>query len=196
MHIFNRIMMILLSLLICALGTMTFLLLTGLVVPANPYLKAILVALSAGAGPNTAIVIAFLVGLAGLVVLVIELLPLGRLFRGPEGKPYVVRQDPIGEVSVQRSMVRDLVEHEATSLPGVVSAEPHVQDGPDGLRIAVHASLAWDADAPNVGQLLQERIKDSVQTHLGLPVAQVQVTAATQLLPSTKGSRRRVPRVA
>jgi hypothetical protein len=78
----------------------------------------------------------------------------------------------------------------------VVHAEPHVQDGPDGLRIAVHASLAWDADAPGVGQLLQERIKDSVQMHLGLPVAQVQVTATRELLTPPRESRRRVPRVA
>jgi uncharacterized alkaline shock family protein YloU len=140
--------------------------------------------------------IAFLVGLVGLILLVLELLPVGRLFRKREGKPYVVRQDTLGDVTVDRSMVRDLVEHEATSLPGVVHAEPHVQDGPDGLRIAVHASLAWDADAPGVGQALQERIKDSVQTHLGLPVAQVKVTATRELLTPPKESRRHVPRVA
>ncbi len=204
MYIFNRVIMVLLSLLIFAFGTATFLLLTGIVVPANRYLRAILalysayraVALLSAATPNAAIMIAFLVGLVGLILLVLELLPVGRLFRRPEGKPYVVRQDTLGEVTVDRSMVRDLVEHEATSLPGVVHAEPHVHDGPDGLRIAVHASLAWDAEAPSVGQSLQERIKDSVQTHLGLPVAQVQVTATRELLTTPRESRRRVPRVA
>lgn len=204
MHIFNRIVMILLSLITLALGASTFLLLTGTVIPDNRYLRTILamytayraVALRRGETSNTAILIAFLVGLVGLILLVLELLPIGRLFRRPEGKPYVVRQDAVGEVTVDRSMVRDLVEHEATSVPGVVRAEPHVQDGPDGLRIEVHASLAWDADAPSVGQLLQERVKDSVQTHLGLPVAQVQVTATRELLRETKGPRRRAPRVA
>lgn len=206
MHIFNRLVMILLSLVLLVLGATTFLLLTGTIVPGNRYLRTILamytayraVALARGHTSNTAIIIAFLVGLVGLIVLVLELLPIGRLFRRPEGKPYVIRQDTVGDVTVDRSMVRDLVEHEATSLPGVVRAEPHVQDGPDGLRIAVHASLAWDADALSVGQSLQERIKDSVQTHLGLPVAQVQVTATRELLTETKGprSRRHTPRVA
>jgi hypothetical protein len=204
MNIFNRICMILLSLLIFAFGTATFLLLTGIVVPANRYLRAILalysayraIALLSGATPNAAIVIAFLVGLVGLILLVLELLPLGRLFRRSEGKTYVVRQDSLGEVTVHRSMVRDLVEHEATSLPGVAHAQPHVHDGPDGLRIAVDAALAWDADAPDVGQTLQERVKDSVQSHLGLPVAQVQVTATRELLTAPREPRRRVSRVA
>jgi uncharacterized alkaline shock family protein YloU len=204
MNIFNRIFMVVLALLVCAFGTTVFLLLTGIVIPRNQYLRYILalynayraVALLRGASPNTAIIIAFLVGLVGLILLVLELLPIGRVFRRPEGKPYVVRQDTIGEVTVHRSMVRDLVEHEATTVPGVVHAEPHVHDKPDGLQIAVDASLAWDADAPSVGQSLQERIKDSVQTHLGLPVTQVQVTATRELLKETKEPRRRVPRVA
>lgn len=208
MNIFNRVFMVVLSLLIFAFGTMTFLLLTGIVIPANRYLRAILalytayrtIALLSGASPNTAIVISFLVGLVGLILLVLELLPTGRLFRRlfrrPEGKPYVVRQDALGEVAIQRSMVRDLVEHEATSVPGVVQAEAQVHDGPDGLLIALRAMLAWDADAPSVGKVLQDRIKESVQTHLGMPVAQVQVTAATQLLTARRDSRGRVPRVA
>ena len=203
-NIFNRIFMVVLTLLIFAFGTTVFLLLTGIVIPANRYLRALLalysayraVALLSGASPNTAIIIAFLVGLVGLIFLVLELLPAGRLFRRREGKPYVVRQDPLGEISLQRSMVTHLVEHEATSIPGVVRAEPEVQDGPDGLRIAVRAYLAWDADAPGVGQLLQERIKESVQKHLGLSVAQVQVTATTELLKPRSESRRREPRVA
>lgn len=208
MNIFNRVFMVVLSLLIFAFGTMTFLLLTGIVIPANRYLRAILalysayrsIALLTGASPNTAIVIAFLVGLVGLILLVLELLPtgrlFGRLFRRPEGKPYVVRQDTLGEVTIQRSMVRDLVIHEATSVPGVIHAEAQVHDGPDGLRVALRAVLAWDADAPSVGQVLQERIKESIQTHLGMSVAQVQVTAATELLTAHKESRGRAPRVA
>jgi uncharacterized alkaline shock family protein YloU len=204
MNIFNRVFMVLLTLLIFAFGTTVFLLLTGIVIPANRYLRAILalfsayraVALLTGGPANTAIILAFVVGLVGLIFLVLELLPLGGIFSRGEKKPYVVRQDALGVVTLQRSMVDNLVVHEATSVPGVVHASSHVQDGPDGLRIATRASLAWDADAPGIGHMLQERIKESVQTHLGLPVAQVQVTAATELLEAHKESRRRLPRVA
>ena len=59
--------------------------------------------------------------------------------------------------------------------------------------ISTRASLAWDADAPAVGQLLQERIKESVQTQLGLPVSEVHVTAQTA--PIIKEQRRKVARV-
>jgi uncharacterized alkaline shock family protein YloU len=98
-------------------------------------------------------------------------------------------------VTLGRSMVRDLVQHVAEDVPGVVHAdEPEVKDGADGLRISTRASLAWDADAPSVGQQLQERVKDSVQTQLGLPVAEVHVTAQTT--PVVKDQRRRTPRVA
>jgi uncharacterized alkaline shock family protein YloU len=205
MNIFNRIVMTLASLLIFAFGATVFLLLTGMVIPANAYLRAILalynayraVALVTGGSPNIGITIAFFVGLVGLVLLVFELLPVGRLFHRPESKPYVLRQDTLGEVTLQRSMVRDLIEHEAESVPGVVHAEPEIHDGPEGLVIAVRASLAWDADAPGVGQALQERIKDGVQTHLGLQVSQVQVTATRELLTARRReSRRREPRVA
>lgn len=202
MAIFNRVVMFLLSFILFAFGTITFLLLTGIVVPGNSYLRSILalynawraIALLRGATTNIAVLIALLLAVIGLVVVVLELLPVGRLFRRREAKQYVVRQDSMGQVTLGRSMVRDLVQHVAESVPGVVHAEPEVKDGADGLHVATRASLAWDADAPAVGQALQERIKESVQTQLGLPVAEVRVTA--QAAPVVKEQRRRVARVA
>ena len=198
MNIFNRIVMFLASLVIFAFGLVTYLLLSGLVIPSNTYLRAVLalyrawqaVALMRGASTNTAQIVALLLTLIGLVLIVLELLPIGRLFRRREAKQYVVRHDAVGEVTVVRSMVRDVVQHEAESVPGVLHAEPNVKDGPDGLRVSTRASLAWDVDAPSVGQMLQERIKEAVQTHLGLPVASVSVT--TEAVPLEKEPRRRV----
>ncbi len=202
MNIFNRIVMLVLGIIVLAFGATTFLLLTGIVVPENSYLRAILalysawraVALLRGATTNIAVLVALLLAIVGLVLVILELLPLGRLFRRREPKQYVVRQDSLGQVTLGRSMVRDLVQHVAEDVPGVVHAEPEVKDSADGLRISTRASLAWDADAPSVGQQLQERVKDSVQTQLGLPVAEVHVTAQTT--PVLKDTRRRTPRVA
>ncbi|MGE5333846.1 MAG: hypothetical protein ACM3N4_04035, partial [Nitrososphaerota archaeon] len=92
---------------------------------------------------------------------------------------------------VDRTMVQNWVQHEAETIPGVVHAEPDVRDGKDGLHVDTRASIAWDADAPGVGQALQERIKDSVQAHLGLPVAEVRVAAQTAPL-AKEAPRRRV----
>ena len=134
-----------------------------------------------------------LVALIGLGLLVIELWgPVKSAIGSGQGKSYVVRQDATGRVTVGSTMVRDWVRHEAEATPGVVQAKPTVKDGKDGLHVSTLASIAWDADAPGVGQMLQERIKESVQTHLGLPVAEVRVSAQTA--PLSKDTPR--PRVA
>jgi hypothetical protein len=200
MNVFNRIVMILLSLVLFAFGTMTFLLLTHIVVPNNSFLRDILslytawqaVALLNGLGNSFSIVIAFILGLIGLVVLILELIPFGRIFVGQPAKQYVVHHDPLGEVTVAQSMVRDLIQHETIATPGVtqVVAEPQVKDSPNGLRVSTRAALSLDASAPGVGQVLQERIKESIQNHLGLSVAEVSV--ATQAAPPPKPTGRRV----
>lgn len=198
MNIFNRIVMILLSLVLLLFGGMTFLLLTGIILPQNSYLKAILalytawraVAFLNGANTNIAVIISLVIALISLVLLVLEILPIGRLFRRREANQYVVRQDTLGQVTVGQSMIRELVQHEAEAVPGVVKAESEVKNGPDGLHVRTKASLAWGADAPSVGQVLQERIKDAVQAQLGLSVAEVQVTAQTP--PAAKQPHPRV----
>lgn len=203
MNVFNRIVMSLAALIVFAFGFIVFLLLTGLVVPSNSYLRAILALYNAwraimllrGATTNIALLIAIVLALIGLIVLILELLPMGRLFSGRrEAKQYVVRDDQLGQVTLGRSMVRDVVRHVGEATPGVTQVEPEVKDGEGGLHITTRATLAWDADAPTVGQQLQERIKESVQTQLGLPVAEVRVTA--EAAPIAKDQRRRVARVA
>jgi uncharacterized alkaline shock family protein YloU len=201
MNVVNRIIMIVASLLVFAFGTVVFLLLTNIIIPSNTYLRGILglysawqsVALIKGMSANGLIIIALIVGLIGLIFLILELLPFRRVFgRRREGRKYVVHQDPLGVVSVARSMVTNLVQHEAAGVPGVtqVVEDPQVKDSPSGLRVSTRAAISWDANAPGVGQMLQERIKDSIQTHLGLSVAEV--TVATQAAPEVKTSGRRV----
>lgn len=202
MNVFNRIVMFLLSFILFAFGTVTFLLLTGLVVPRNDYLRAILVlynawrtvALLRGTNTNVAVLIALFLALIGLVLVVLELLPVGRLFRRQKTQQYVVRQDSMGQVTLERSMVRNLTQHVAESVPGVVHAEPEVKDGTDGLHLTTRVSLAWDADAPAVGQRLQEQVKEAVQSQLGLPVAEVHVMAQTP--PTVKEQHKHEARVA
>jgi uncharacterized alkaline shock family protein YloU len=199
MNIANRVSMILASLAIFLFGTITFVVLAGIVAPSNQTLRNILtlftalraLALLRGATGNAAILIALVVAIVGLAVLVLELWgPVRLLFARGEDKGYVIRQDALGQVTVGRSMVRDVVQHEAEEVPGVLHAEPSVKEGKEGLRVSARASLAWDADAPSTGQILQERIKESVQTHLGLPVAEVRVTAQTAPLPKEPPRRR------
>jgi uncharacterized alkaline shock family protein YloU len=199
MHIVNRTLMIMAALVVFIFGAITFLLLTGIVAPANQTLRNVLtlykalqaLALLRGTQTNTAIIIALLLALVGLALLVLELWgPIRHLLVGEQTKRYVVRQDSVGQVTVDRTMVRDWVRHEAASVPGVVRADPEVRDGKDGLLISTRAAIAWDADAPGVGAALQERIRESVQTHLGLPVAEVRVAAQSAPLVAEPPRRR------
>jgi uncharacterized alkaline shock family protein YloU len=198
MHVVNRVLMIIVALIIFIFGATTFLLLSGVVAPANQTLRDVLtlykalqaVALLRGIQNNTAIVIALILGLIGLGLLILELWgPVQRLLGRGRGKRYVVRQDTYGQITVDRTMVRDWVQHEAESVPGVLHADPEVTDGKDGLHVSTRAAIAWDADAPAVGETLQQRIQDAVQTHLGLPVAEVHVIA--QSAPLVKEPPRR-----
>jgi uncharacterized alkaline shock family protein YloU len=199
MDIANRVIMIVASLITFLFGAIIFILLTGIVVPNNQTLRNILalysalraVALLRGASGNAAILIGLVVAIVGLAALGLELWgPLGLLLHRSRDKRYLIRRDALGQVTVERSMVRDVVQHEAQLVPGVLHAEPSVKDGKDGLHVSTRASLAWDADTPSTGQILQERIKESVQTHLGLPVAEVHVTAQTAPLPKEPPRRR------
>jgi uncharacterized alkaline shock family protein YloU len=199
MHIVNRVLVIIAALVLFIFGSATFLLLTGIVEPANQTLRAVLtlyralqtIAQLRGAQNGIAVIIALILALVGLALLVLELWgPVRRLLGGRQPARYVVRQDSLGQVTVDRTMVRDWVRHEAENVPGVVRAEPEVTDEKDGLHVSTRAAIAWDADAPGVGAALQQRIKDSVQAHLGLPVAEVRVSAQSAPLAAEPPRRR------
>ena len=104
MNTFNRIFMTLLGLIIFAFGVIPFLLLTGLVTPGRGYLRDILalynawraVALLRGATTNIAVLVPLILMVIGLVLIVLELLPLRRAFSPrTETKQYVVRDDAL-----------------------------------------------------------------------------------------------------
>jgi len=191
MNVFNRISMILLSLVAIAFSSIVFLLVGGVVGPTQVSPGGLMLDLwrfFAQLNPTSAtsaVVVCALVVLAAVLVLLLELNILGR-----EPAQFVVREDPLGKVTVARSSVRKLVGYEAASVAGVIETRQTVDQGRAGLRVRVRALLVPEVDAPAVGQTLQEKLQQSIQGHLGLPVAEVQV--ATQLEPLEKPRRRRV----
>jgi hypothetical protein len=191
MNVFNRIVMTLLSLAALAFGIIVLLLLGGIITPVQVSPYGILLrqwqfftALNK-ADATTAAFVAAAIGIVGLIVLILELLP------GPR-KPaqFVVKRDSLGKVTVAQTSVRDLVQYEASTIPEVLETRQQVIEKPKGLGVYVRSSLSPEADAPQIGQLLQERIQAAIQRHIGLPVAEVQV--ATQIEPLEQHARRRV----
>jgi hypothetical protein len=185
----NRIIMLLLSAAALAFGIITLLLLSGAIRPRDVSPGGALanqwesIASTRGSVATTLAIIAVVVAVLGLILLILELLP-----RRREPRRYLVRRDGLGAVTVARRSVRDLVQYEAVRVPGVMEVEPEVRDRRNGLHIYARTSLAPEAEAATVGQLLQEKIQATVQRHIGLPVAQVQV--ATQIEPLSGQGRR------
>jgi uncharacterized alkaline shock family protein YloU len=191
MNVFNRIIMILLSLAAIAFSIIVFLLVGGVVRPTQVSPGGLLLGLwhffsqLNPADATIAVLVCALVVIAALILLIFELNIFSR-----EPAQLVVRQDGLGKVTVARNSVRKLVGHEAAAIPGVIETRQAVDEGRNGLRVHVRALLLPEADAPEVGHTLQERIQKAIQVHIGLPVAEVQV--ATQIEPFDKTRRPRV----
>jgi len=191
MNTFNRIVMVLLSLVALVFGVIALLLVSGLVTPANVSPGSVFLNLWSffaylnPADATTAIWLCAIIAVVGLVVLILELLP-GR--RKP--RDFVVKEDGLGKVTIKRTSVRDLVRYEASNMPEVIDARPVADTGPKGLRVQVQAELSPDTNAVEVAEALQERIQQSIQHHTGLSATEIQVM--TQIEPLKHNGRKRV----
>ena len=191
MNVFNRIIIILLSVAAIAFSIIVFLLVGGVVRPSQVSPGGFLLGLWGlfaqlnSTNATIAAVVFALVVIVAVILLIFELNILGR-----EPAQFVVREDGLGKVTVARSSVRKLVGYEAAAVPGVIETRQTVEKGRDGLRVHIRALLLPEVDAPEVGHILQEKVQQSIQGHIGLPVTEVQV--ATQLEPFDKPRRRRV----
>jgi hypothetical protein len=182
-HAFNRILLLVLGALALVAGVVALLLVTQALHPADVSLGGVLqdlwqgIANLSGGSAIAAVIISIAVALAGLALIVVELLPPPR-----EAPVYVVRKDDLGTVTVARKSVRQVAQYEAAQIAGVREVRPEVRNGADGIHIIAHASLAPDTVAPAVGEQLQVNIKEAVQRHLGLPVAEVEVHTQVEAL--------------
>jgi uncharacterized alkaline shock family protein YloU len=187
---FNRILLLVLGALALVAGVIALLLVTQVIHPADVSPGGFFqgfwqrIANLSGSSAITAVIISILVALAGLALIVVELLPPPR-----ESPVYVVRKDGLGTVTVTRKSVRQVAQYEAAQIAGVREVRPEVRNGADGIHIIAHASLAPDTVAPEVGEQLQVNIKEAVQRHLGLPVAEVQVHTQVEALDTTRRVR-------
>jgi uncharacterized alkaline shock family protein YloU len=191
MNVFNRIIVILLSLVAIAFSIIVFLLVGGVVRPTQVSPGGLLLglwSLFAQLNPTNATIAVVVFALVVIVALILLILELNIINREPA--QFVVQEDSLGKVTVARSSVRKLVGYESATVPGVIETRQTVDKGRDGLRVRVRALLLPEVDAPAVGHTLQEKVQQSIQGHIGLPVAEVQV--ATQIEPFEKPRRRRV----
>ena len=191
MNVFNRILIILLCLVAIAFSIIVFLLVGGVIRPAQISPGGFLLSfwnIFAQLNQSNATIVVVVCALLVIVALIILILEFNILRRDPE--EFLVREDNLGKVTVAQNSVRHLVGYEAKAIPGVIETRQTVDKGPNGLRVQIRALLYPEVEAPEVGHTLQEKVQTSIQGHIGLPVAEVQVS--TQLEPFEKPRRRRV----
>jgi hypothetical protein len=191
MNVFNRIIVILFCLIAMAFSIIVFLLVGGVIRPTqvspNGFLSG-LWSFYSQLSPSYATIAAIGFALLLLVALGIVILEFVNLRRRAEH--FVVREDTLGKVTVARSSVRKLVGYEAKKIPGVIETRQVVDKGRNGLRVQVRALLFPEVKAPDVGHVLQEKVQQAIQRHMGIDVTEVHVE--TQLDPFEKPRRRRL----
>ena len=197
MNAFNRILVILLDLVLIA-GAVAVLLVTyGVLTPAQlvpgalagtgvgPWLNSF-----ASMPPNATLVttvVAVVVILIGLVLLIAELRPKRQL------RTLTIRQDGLGSVTVRLASVRDLIAHTAAQIPAVLQVQPEIATTSRGLQIRCRAALSPEASIPQVSSQLQTSIRQAVEQHLGMKVAEVAVQAQLEPLPGAGSETPRMP---
>jgi hypothetical protein len=122
-----------------------------------------------------------------LVVLVLEVWP-----RSRAPQRLVLKDDEVGQVTVVLDGVRELVEREAVRVAGVQRARAQVLELPTGLQISCRVSVDPEVSVPEMSNELRQRLKTSVERHVGLTVRRVSVDAQVAPVVIDQRHRRRV----
>ena len=183
--------MILVCLIAIAFSIIVFLLVGGVIRPAQVSPGGFLSGLwsfYSQLNQSNATIAAVACALLLIAVLVILIFEFYTLRSGSD--LFLVREESLGKVTVARRSVQKLVGYQAKAIPGVIETRQSVDKGRNGLRVQVRALLSPEVEAHEVGHILQEKVQKAIQTHMGLQVTEVHV--ATQLEPFEKPRRRRL----
>lgn len=191
MNILNRVLIILISLVALVAAAAVLLVTLGVTDPATlaptNWFQTRLAEFEdlTGANWDWAVAVSSAVILVSLLLLVLELRPGGR-----EPSRLVVRQDGMGRVTVALDSIQRLVDWEAAKESGVMESESQVREEGTALQIRSRVSLDPQAKAPEVAEMLQERIKTTVEQHIGRQVDQVAVDTQLEPLRGNRDRRR------
>ena len=192
MNAFNRVVVILLALLLLFGAVLVLLITFGAVAPAQ-FLPGAYAETAVGLWlasfarmPATETLITTAVALVlivvGLMLLIAEMRPERRT------RTITVREDGLGIVTVRAESVRDLIAYTTARMPEVLQIQPEIDSTRSGLQIRCRAALSPEANIPQVSAELQSRVKQAVEQHLGMKVANVAVMAQLEPLAAVKRS--------
>jgi len=187
MNIFNRIMVIIGSILLIT-GSCSLLLITiGVLDPQEwvfaPWHQIFIPFTQLDPSRGWSVVVICLgVLIMGALLLFVELRP-----HSTKVPTLIIEKDGLGHITASIRSVQDLVNREAENIEGVQESLTHVQDSSRGIHLRCRLSVAPQASASQLGQQVQERIKAAVAHYLGKPV--LGINLQTQMAPLTKNTK-------
>lgn len=123
-------------------------------------------------------------GLALLLVVLIYLVTWG----SPRARPrYISFESESGSVSISIGAVRDFVQKVGDEFGAVVSMDPKIRTGKNGIRIDLDVRIQTGSRLPELSQMLQGRVRETIRDGLGIvDVREVQVNVQEIVgVPST-----------
>ena len=120
--------------------------------------------------------------IVGLFLLALELRP-----HSNKVPALVVEKDDLGKITASISSIQDLANREAENIEGVRESLTRIQNSSRGIHLQCRLSIAPHANAIQLGQQVQERIKVAVEHFLGKPV--LGINLQTQIAPLTKDTK-------
>ena len=124
----------------------------------------------------------------GVVLLLIVALYLLTFGRSGALKNYVSFESDSGSVSISTNAVRDFVRKIADEFGAVVSMDPKVHPGKNTVSIDLHVRIKAGSKLPELSQMLQGRVRESIRDGLGIPdvrTVRVKVQEIVGDLPTT-----------
>ncbi|HET7034233.1 MAG TPA: alkaline shock response membrane anchor protein AmaP [Thermomicrobiaceae bacterium] len=182
MNVFNRLLAILVALVLLVAGVAILLVTTGTTSPSQiagttwfadrliPFVN-----LSGGSWDwALGVSIAFIV--IGILLLAFE------IPKPNAHAPFVLKQDGLGRVTLERAGLRRLINRAAGEVPGVMEVRSRVAENNRGFDVHCRVSVDPTADVSQVTTSVQQHVQDAVQHFLGRPIAEVQVDAQLEPL--------------
>lgn len=172
---FSKFLVVLFSLLLAAISLTTLFVALGWTTPLN-YLN------SAFSTENNR----WIIGISSVIVFIgILNLIFVNLLSHPETQTRVDTNE-IGEISITLPAVETLVKKAAFQIRGVREVKPLIKCTPSGIAVLIRVVMQPGIVIPNVGQELQNSVKDYLEQTAGLRVVEVKVLI-TNVSQESKG---------
>jgi uncharacterized alkaline shock family protein YloU len=108
-----------------------------------------------------------------LMIFAVVLLVLGLKRDRPES--LLIEDSPFGEVCITVAAISEIITKAARGVEGVRDVQPAVTYTKKGVMIYLHLMAGPDVRLPELSSLLQEKVRDQVETLVGIKVVGVRI---------------------